>query len=108
MIALIVLIHDLLHEESLAFELLIEVGYENVFNMGWQFILRSYCVGLKSHLVFFEQVVRDMVVGVVLEVCIELVIGLEIYLSVLQHSQRLFEPVGDLLADQVQVIGHEV
>jgi hypothetical protein len=40
-------------------------------------------------------------VGVTFEVCFVCLVGLEINLRVLKHSERVFEPAGYLLVDEI-------
>jgi hypothetical protein len=66
--ALVVLINHFLHEQRFPFQFFVEVGYEYIGVIRGASVLRRQSVGFNSHVEFLEEIVRDMVVGIVFEI----------------------------------------
>lgn len=87
LVPFVVLVHHFLQQQRLPLQLLLAGRNEDVLGgLGGEGVLGWDGVGLERHLYFFEQVVRNMMVGVVLKIGLVFVVGLEVDLVILQHS----------------------
>ena len=69
---------------------------------------RSGQVSLDRHVIFFEKVVRDVMIGVTFEIGFIGLVRLQIDLRILKHFEWFFEATWDLFADNVEGIGGEI
>lgn len=99
--ALVVLIHYFFHKQRFSFELFVKIGDELFGVICRVFVLRCKSIGFDGHVEFFEQIMGDVVVGIVFEIGFVRLVGVQIYLGVLEDFERLFESTWDLLADQI-------
>lgn len=108
-IALVVLLHHFSEKQCLVLQLLIEGGHEDLGLLGLgERKEGSGGVGFDEHLILFEEELRQVVGGVFAEVGFVLFVGLQVYLSSLQYSQRLPKAVRYLFVDEVDAFGGEV
>ena len=77
-VSLIVLINHFLQQQSFALEFFVVLRNERVFVAAGHFVLRGQGICFGCHVVFFKEIVRDVVVRIAFEIGFVGVVRLEI------------------------------